>query len=128
MSHPNIDVNEKCIEINDDKEARSSALHMAISEDNIEIIKLLLSHPKIDVNSTASMKASNNEISGLTALHDAVKDEKVEIVELLLSHPKINVFMQMTSKNSSNFIQLTPLHLAFAKNNPKIINLLLKKV
>ena len=49
--------------------------------DNIEIVKLLLTNEKINVNIQNFLKN--------TSLHLAAKDEKVEIVRILIHHKGI---------------------------------------
>ena len=63
--------------------------------ENIEIIKLLLAHPKIDVNLYSILKY--DQIKNETPLHTAIKNKNIEIIKLLLSHPKIDVNMKLIS-------------------------------
>jgi len=87
-------------------------LHLACFYSNIDIIKLLLSYPDINVNIQ-----DNN---GNTPLHLPCSDELVNInvVELLLAHPDIDVNIQDKYEN-------TPLYKACYNNNINIIRLLL---
>ena len=59
-----------------------TALYLAVEKGNVDIVKLLLSCNKLDINIT------NN---GKTALFLAVEKENAEIVKLLLTHDKIKV-------------------------------------
>ena len=58
-----------------------TALYEAVMRDNIEIVKLLLTNEKINVNIQNFLKN--------TSLHLAAKDEKVEIVRILIHHKGI---------------------------------------
>lgn len=64
-------------------------IHFTILGNKVEVAKMLLAHPKIDVNI---------EIEGSTpilfAIHNDdknIKDQNIEIVRFLLAHPKINL-------------------------------------
>ena len=63
-------------------EAQTS-LHLAANRGLEEMVKLLLSHPDIDVNSQGR--------SGRTPLHAATNNGCMEIIVLLLAHPGIDV-------------------------------------
>ena len=89
QNNPDINVN-----IHDIIHGRT-ALHSAIMHKNIVIIKLLLDHPKIDVNAT------DNE--GWTALHFASMDDDCNITNLLLAKPNINVNQNTDQKTNSGF-------------------------
>lgn len=72
---------------------------MAVEGNNVEVVKLLLSHPKIDINSSSLLNFDGNDVSEEeTALHLAVKNEKIEIIKLLLNHEDIDVH----SKNNDD--------------------------
>jgi len=72
----NIDVNVKNIHTN-------SALIYSTYYGNVEIVKLLLQHPKIDVNIQNDM--------GYTALMYATLYKKLEIINFLLQHKDIDI-------------------------------------
>ncbi|MCP4748673.1 MAG: ankyrin repeat domain-containing protein, partial [Desulfobacteraceae bacterium] len=55
----------------------------AAKNGHIEIVKLLLSHPEIDVNQANNI--------GFTPLYWAAKKSRVDIINALLSDPKINM-------------------------------------
>lgn len=69
-------------------------------KENYEIVQLLLSNDKIDVNVHNTIKICNDKkkttFSGRTALHAAVKSQNVEIVRLLLSNDTIDVNAKYT--------------------------------
>ncbi len=121
-----------------------SPLYDACYDNKIEIINLLLNHPKIDPNiknnngfTPLYSACINNQIesiklllnhqetdpniqdkNGWSPLYDACYDNKIEIINLLLNHPKIDPNI----KNNNGF---TPLYSACINNKIEIINLLL---
>ena len=113
LSQNNIDVISKYIEITYDRDKKDdytielkryerTALHESVEENDIEIVKLLLTKNDIDVNCFAHLKndiiyierAQNHDLEvfeyNKTPLYMAVDTECVEIVELLLSINKID--------------------------------------
>ena len=90
-----------------------TTLIFAVNTKRIGIVKLLLEHPAIEVNSKDS--------KGLTALHFAVISKNIEAVRLLLDHQQVDVNCQ-DEKNGS-----TPLHIAAFDNNVAAIKMLLTK-
>jgi len=96
-----------------DTDYPETLLHTYIGLPNT--IKLLLTHPKIDVNI--------QDREGRTALHRAadVDNNNLETTKLLLAHPKIDVNLQDSKGN-------TPLHMAienYKDESVEIIKLLL---
>merc|ERR1711862_730862 len=85
------------------------ALSVAVKLKDLTCLKLLLNHPKINVNAVANSQGS-------TALHIATFDSSIRIVETLLSYPQIN-------PNIFNRYRETPLH--SAKYCPHILTLIL---
>lgn len=79
------------------------ALHMAVQNKKIEIVKLLLLNSKIDVN--IQFKSSDEEKDGKTALHFAVANEDYEIIKLLLENQSIDVNIKDSQGNTP--IELT---------------------
>ncbi|WP_410524518.1 ankyrin repeat domain-containing protein [Rickettsia asembonensis] len=84
----------------------NTTLYQAVTHNRFEIVKILIEHPKINVNET--------NLYGNTPLHQANNYNYFPIVELLLSHKDINIH----KKNSHND---TPLDLA--TNKPEIFKL-----
>ncbi|KAK8876609.1 hypothetical protein M9Y10_006827 [Tritrichomonas musculus] len=101
---------------------------------NVQILKILLSHPDIDVNvkikyttydtkdSIKIVKYHNSPI-----LCSAIKNADLDIIKLFLEHPKIDVHAiefgeDITTKYK---IKFTPLVIAFVTNNLEIIKILL---
>jgi len=60
-----------------------TALHHASSEDHVEVVKLLLAHPDIDVNLRGK--------TGLTAIGVACMDGHASVAQLLLKDPRVDV-------------------------------------
>lgn len=90
-----------------------SALSEAAINNHENIVKLLLTHPDIDVNSRGEF--------GKTPLMAAIENKSpnsINIIKLLLSHPKIN----LETRNNNIW---TALHEAALENRADIIKLLL---
>jgi ankyrin repeat protein len=85
-------------------------LHSAAVIGRADIVKLFLSRPDIDINSTTW--------KGRTPLHEAVSSGHLRVVELLLQHPHINVRLEELCGH-------TPLRLAAFRNHLEIADLLL---
>ncbi|KAG0138554.1 ankyrin repeat-containing domain protein, partial [Tuber indicum] len=88
-------------------------LQAAIYVRDIEIVSMLLKHPKINVNPIRSHFA-------LSLLHGAIKQNNLDIFTLLLSHPRVDVNLV------SGFIMVTPLTFALSGQNAKFVQLLLQ--
>eukprot|EP00981_Chlorochromonas_danica_P001655 scaffold367_cov274-Ochromonas_danica.AAC.4 len=101
-------------DLSDDKWGKGledvTALHIAATLDHVEIVRLLLLHPQIEVNAV--------DDKGPTVLRISVIYNRVEIVRLLLLHPKIAV-------NDIDNMGVTVLHISAVKNFPEIMRLLL---
>ena len=94
-----------------------TALHFAAVKNNIEIAKLLLSMPNIDVNIQTS--STRSDYDKFTPLHFATSENNVEIVKLLLSMPEININIRTSS------LGFTALHFAVRNNCVENVKLLL---
>ncbi|XP_057328012.1 putative ankyrin repeat protein RF_0381 [Microplitis mediator] len=100
----------KSTEINKLNKFKKTPLYLAVRNENIDMIKLLIS-------SGADVNASN--FDNETVLHAAVHSNNEEIVKLILDDELCDVNIKMDSG-------LTPLHIAVSKNNLKIVELLIK--
>ena len=88
-----------------------NALILAIGKGNIEIIKLLLNNPKIDINQKLIIiqiqNSQNNQRNDeKNALIHAIEKGNVEIVKLLLSNPKIDINQKLINFYNLKFISL----------------------
>ena len=94
------------------------ALLTAIQNGNTEIVRLLLSHSKIDVNK--KMHFVNGKIVKYfkPALYFAIETRNMDIINLLLSHKDIDINAPFQKGKS-------PLHLAVQNNDIEIVKLLL---
>lgn len=68
---------------------KKTALQIAVENENVDLVYLLLTHPDIMINSYINY--------GIDPLFMAIEMNSVEIVKVLLSHPtiainKINIF------------------------------------
>ena len=88
----------------------STPLIEAVSQNNTELLRLLLAVPGIDVNKTNQ--------NGSTPLIEAVSQNNTELLRLLLAVPGIDV--NKTNQNGS-----TPLIEAVSQNNTELLRLLL---
>lgn len=63
----------------------NSPLHRACSASQVEIVKILVNHPSIQINL--------KPVNGLSPLHLAagMEEDRSEVIKLLLSHPNISV-------------------------------------
>ncbi len=104
LQHPQINVNPRCC---DEWTPLMKALYR---ENYIEITKLLLAHPNIEVNQTNRL--------GYTVLYNACSSNHTSFIQLLLEHPNINVDMKNTRKGAEHY---TPLYLAISKKNVDLV-------
>ena len=106
FDHPNIeDI------INKADNGLKFPLFIAIESSYTEIMKLLVSHPSLDVN----LKGRK----GMNCLHIAVQGSDVNILKILIDHNKVDVDAQREDG-------ATPLHLAVSNNLYDIVKLLLQ--
>lgn len=128
LSTTSININDTItIQMNTNDEivkTKKTILHLAVEEGNLKILRLLLSHPKINVNSKYLVTENDSTIlKNITALQIAVDTENIEICKLLISHPKIdNNFVSKDSKSNE-----TLLSSAVQNKNIEIVKLLLSK-
>ena len=122
-----------------------SVLHIAIQNGNPEIVELLLSNKKIDVNLHSELFRQTYELDYMkdeeilqknTGLHIAIEKNNVEVIKLLLFNEKINVNLPslLTLSNcklddekelNGRDVESFPLHFAVEKGNIEIIKLLM---
>lgn len=120
-----------------------TALHLAIENNDIEIVKLLLSNDKVDVNSCikfTSFGSEKNENINYScaikqetpALYFAVDENCIEIVRLLLKNEKIDVNLPSVNKIDSSdtkfskYEEIAPLHVAVKNKRIEIIRYLIE--
>ncbi|KAK8841463.1 hypothetical protein M9Y10_027081 [Tritrichomonas musculus] len=104
---------------NDRKEM--NAFHLAIEKNNIEIIKLLLSHPELDVNIKSirigylqeaklgpkKLLSGYNRYAEMSALHLAIdKTKNMEILKLLLARTELDVNVKLINIESNTSFTL----------------------
>lgn len=80
-----------------------TALHLAVSKNNFEIVSFLLKQPKIDVNLKTDWGIFFI-IEFWTPLHYAVDKCGNEIVKLLLNHRNINANIGSNILNNLKFL------------------------
>ena len=109
LTSPN---SKNIIDVNSLDEDSMGMLHKACVSGNLEIVKLLLEHPNIDVNL--------KNFSGNTPLHITIEysysDADTDILKLLLAHPDIDI-------NAKNNKGDSFLHLIYREYKLKYINL-----
>ena len=162
IKQPNIDVNFKAnfdesTSIFDFFEVHHfdvfyTPLQLAVELENIEIIKLLLSHPKILLNEIEKYLtytkldyygSCNHKIVEQSVLHRSIQKNNLEIIKLLLDQPEldVNIFAVFTFNPGNSFygfsskevestntvVKKTALHLAYQTNDQNIIQLLLSR-
>ena len=107
----------------DNSELISKAFFFAVLYENIEIIKLLFSFEKYEIN--YSYLYEFNKDLKKAALHVVVENENYEILKLLLSSSKINPNIQMILTAQQKHFKKTALHISIEKNNFEMVKLLL---
>ena len=111
--------NGENVNVCDDLQRDSTPLRIACREGYIEIIKLLLEQPDIDINATNLYDIDTILIDLCQYEDDDICDKHVEAIKLLLSHPKIDV-------NHYNDCEFNALHYACENKHIEVIKLLLK--
>lgn len=111
---------------------KNSPLTAAVSHNNYEIVELLLSQSKIDVNfqwvRELNEKKENKHYKTVkTALILAVEKENPKMVGLLLSHPKIDVNSEKQLKDHFLTYKFeeskSPISISIIKRNFEIFKL-----
>lgn len=90
----------------------TNAFHLAIKKNNLEIVKLLLSRPELDINSktvnideyveakfgSTKLYTKYYHYIEISALHVVIDgEENIEIINYLLSHPKLDINIKSIS-------------------------------
>ena len=112
-------------------------LHLAIERGFIEIIKLLLSNPNININLNSTSRifeaggcvCYTTSLTTITksSLYFAIKNGRIKLIQLLLAQPQIDVEHGITkdsSRGKSDKTEKSPLYLAVEKQNFEIVQLL----
>lgn len=121
-----ININEK-IEYIDDilSIGHTTYLLMAIELNDIDVIKLFLDYPDIDVNAGSEFHDENQKImKRMTPLYLAVEYNMDEAVDILLQFPQIKVNIKSFDCYSDG--EETPLFSAIKNKNIKIVQKLLE--
>eukprot|EP00010_Vexillifera_abyssalis_P009168 CAMPEP_0201545946 /NCGR_PEP_ID=MMETSP0173_2-20130828/2353_1 /ASSEMBLY_ACC=CAM_ASM_000268 /TAXON_ID=218659 /ORGANISM="Vexillifera sp., Strain DIVA3 564/2" /LENGTH=181 /DNA_ID=CAMNT_0047954497 /DNA_START=20 /DNA_END=565 /DNA_ORIENTATION=+ len=98
----------------------NTPLYAASKNNQVQVVKLLLKHPEIDVN-----KAHGLDEYWETPLCVASSNNHVEVVKMLLKHHKIDV-NKGKDRRHSGLWWWTPLCIASKRNNVEVVKLLLK--
>ena len=121
-------------------EYTKSVLFLAVENNNVEIVRSLLSNSNININYVSSYESEQfihrngafpwYDRYQKTPLFQAVENENFEIVKLLKSNENVDVnclchFEYYKDREYPIKINRTPLSMAVAKNNIEITNLLL---
>ena len=93
---------------------RRTALHIAVSRGNLNVVKLLLNH---------GAKVMKCDIDLEIPLHYAAEYGNLEIVKILLD---VKMNDKIFYVNSKSFDHMTPLHYAVSKGYTEIVKLLIK--
>lgn len=98
-------------------------LHFAVEKKKIDVVRLLLSNDRVNVNCKDFVFESSflmwHKYGNCMPLHHAVYNQDIPMMKLLLSSPKIDV-------NCKNGDGMTPLHLACLENKIEIVKILLE--
>ncbi|KAK8854420.1 hypothetical protein M9Y10_016982 [Tritrichomonas musculus] len=110
-------------EKNDEK--NKSVLNMAVDNDNIELLKLILNFDNVDINNIYEHKSVKR-----TSFHDAIENENLEIAKLLLSNKNLDTNIYKTIYYPRSKEIQTAFHLAAYNGSVEMFQFLLscKKV
>lgn len=95
-----------------------SPLHLAVINEDYNILKILISHPEIRINETIK----DGEYKGFTALHVAIKNEDSGLIKILLTHDQLDIGKPI---EDGEFKGYTPLELAIYLNKELSLKTLL---
>ena len=115
-----------------DESYEKTALILVIENNNIDIVKILLSSPKININAYCKHKYCEHVIDvkcieedhEKTALHLAIENNNIDIVKILFSSPEIDVNAYYKYKDNKR--NTTALHMAVENKYLEIIACLLE--
>lgn len=99
LKQSKIDINAKSVTYKNDEKFERTALISSIEKGDIQIFKLLMSHPKIDVNECRLInydteQSTNYRKEKRSPLSIAILTRNYEMFCILLNHPRINIFIQ----------------------------------
>jgi len=103
-------LNDNEINVNHKTDLGICAFALALANDNIELLKMLINHPSSDINIT---------FGGNTILHHACLNGLKDVVELILVHQNLNI-------NKINEYGKTAFYLACEKGYLDIVETLVK--
>lgn len=140
LSCKNIDINYKALYEHEYKKERGekTLLHLAIEDNNIDIVKFLLSFDDLDINLKSECIKYGFYDKDLTPLCFAIENSNIEIVKALLANDKIDINCRSEYFESKRthidvndgmkiFGKMKPLFLAVELEAIEIIKLLLLK-
>lgn len=103
-------------------------LHLAIKNQNIELVELFLDIQFIDVN-IKKIKTKESNYEEKVPLYYAIEKGRIDIIKLLLKNKSIDVnsetIIQYQEENTNYLNIVTPLYAAFEQENNEIFQLLL---
>ncbi|KAF9927042.1 hypothetical protein FBU30_003540 [Linnemannia zychae] len=94
--------NDKVDPINYKDEHGTTALHRAVSANQIDLVKRILEHPRLNIN-------EKDLESGWTALHRALYHGHLRIAHLLTQHKDLNMLIEDKDGNTAMEVGLTSL-------------------
>jgi len=95
-----------------------SALHYSVGQGRIDVVKLLLDNPNIDVN----IRNNRGNTPLMWVLKDFKYDKHKEIMEMLLNHPDID--LTLVDNDGNGILGLVEKH---CRNSPDIMSKCLEK-
>ena len=138
-----IDINSSISVKERNMNIEKTPLHIAIENENVAIIQLLLENPKIDVNKIEKNEPTEEEkekwkninignliiLEEKTALILAIEKDNTEIIQLLLRNPNIDINKKIrknieTGKCLHQHTEKTALHFSVEREKLEIIKLL----
>ena len=143
-NHQIIELLLKCKNINPNIRFNKNGFHIrkqisiifdAVYKQNINIVKLLLAHPQLNVNLSTIQQRDNTygdlcEEAEFTPLNAAINSKNIEIIQLLLSNSKINVnipiiYSRFPRSEKTTDVIKNPLLLGIETKDIEIVKLLI---